>query len=656
MKATELNLYHRTSLGSIQPLYSMMSSSVLGRRRCFQLTTHTGTISTQLCGISPRNESIQQYATAGRNLASRMHTTNKFSQRLTVQPIITQAALFSSNASQITETIIDDKNDIFQTTTGTHTKAALTSVIKDLDKTSQFNQGKGGIPNGLYSWSKRKWNTDFVKETVDRYEYYLKYFYHHQQSQSESDEDLDLSEEMKSLFFSPETTRHAFIAVLRCRLPTHELSRKIREWERYIGSVGMTQMTDDLSLSMLEANGKAGNVGRAIQLLSLRKSRDYPPITSEFIYTITAIDAASLYLRKNRNTFLAEKDQPRIDDPTRWLDAILLNMNQRNVALTTPMANRMLNIFAKTGRSAKMTHYFYRVRRKPIHDDDVVVVEEDNAAGEDNHDDENHKIATYQNRPIRVTIDMRPPPPYHKIPSQVRGKLVHKPGSDIKQLKIERESDPDWSPVLTSAISFADSLKQGACGHDPIELDLISYSILMKVCVNRGSLWRAMHIIDEVMPANGIKPDIIAYNTLLIGLSKVGDVPTMKEYTRQLLSNGIDPNKQTIEAIIDSLLNLGDVGAAITICQDYFNQYSALPPYTTHLKILEITLGRGLVFEAKRHVSFIQQLMKWERNNYHTEEFCRVVELTQRNPSLSREALQHIFSYFGYKLEDSDFF
>jgi hypothetical protein len=63
-----------------------------------------------------------------------------------------------------------------------------------------------------------------------------------------------------------------------------------------------------------------------------------------------------------------------------------------------------------------------------------------------------------------------------------------------------------------------------------------------------------------------------------------------------------------------------------------------------------------LVFEAKRHVSFIQQLMKWERNNYHTEEFCRVVELTQKNPNLSKEALQHMFSYFGYKLEDSDFF
>jgi len=642
-------------------------TSIIGRRRCFQLTIRTGTISNQRCGLS-QNEPYQQCATAGRNLVLLMHnSTNRFPQTFITAQQPTQVS-FSSDASR---TKIADRNEMFEITDKVMT---LPTVIQNLYRAAQFNQGKGGIPNGLNGLSKRKWDSDFVRQTVGQYEYYLKYFYNLQSNspsfkhtnresnifptkQPSKEEDQGLSEEMKKLFFSPETTQHAFIAVLRCRLPTHDLSRIIREWERYIGSVGMTRMTDSLSLTMLEANGKAGNIGRAVQLLSLRKSRGYPPKTSEFIYAITAIDAASLHLRRNRNIFLAENDQPKIDDPTRWLDAILLNMNQRYVALTTKMANRMLNIFARTGRSAKMTHYFYRVLRKSINDNDNND-EDDHEIRKNSfeNDDKNNKIATYNNRPIKVTVDMQPPPPYHKIPSQVRGKLVRKPGSDIKQLKIERESDPDWSPVLTSAISFADSLKQGACGHDPIELDLISYSILMKVCVNRGSLWRAMHIIDEVMPANGIEPDIIAYNTLLIGLSKVGDVPTMKEYTRQLFSNGLEPNKKTIEAIIDSLLNLGDVGTAITLCQDYFNQYSVLPPYTTHLKILELTLGRGLVFEAKRHVSFINQLMKWERNKYHSEEVCRTVALTQKNPKLSKEALQQIFYYFGYSLVDSDFF
>jgi hypothetical protein len=52
----------------------------------------------------------------------------------------------------------------------------------------------------------------------------------------------------------------------------------------------------------------------------------------------------------------------------------------------------------------------------------------------------------------------------------------------------------------------------------------------------------------------------------------------------------------------------------------------------------------------------MQQLWKWEPNKYHSEEFCKVMNLTQKNPNLSREALEKLFAYFGETLEDSDFF
>ena len=51
-----------------------------------------------------------------------------------------------------------------------------------------------------------------------------------------------------------------------------------------------------------------------------------------------------------------------------------------------------------------------------------------------------------------------------------------------------------------------------------------------------------------------------------------------------------------------------------------------------------MTLVRGLEFEAKRHVSFIQQLWKWEQNKYHSEEFSKVLTLTQKNPNLFKKA------------------
>lgn len=533
--------------------------------------------------------------------------------------------------------------------------SVIRTLIEDLQKSAQFNQGKGGNVQSR----PEMWDVDFVKDTVQRYEDTLKSLYLDHKEALNNPNFKPLKQPSASLlqqFFSADSTTHAFRAMLRCKLPTQELATKVRLWEKYIGTIGRTTLTDDLSLRMIEANGKAGNVGRVVSLLAVRKSRDYTPTSSEFIFAVTAIEAAGLSLRIRRNVFLPDADQPKIDDPTRWLDAILLNMSQRNFRLTTKLANRMLNTYATTGKTGKATHFFYKVSRAPIGSN--------YDGSNDVHDDsENDAIdrsidgqAQFQGRPVRVKLTMRPPPPYHKIPSQVRGKLVRKPGTDIKQLKLDRESDPDWSPPLTAAVAFADSLKQGACGHEPIELDLISYSTLMKVCVNRGSLWRAMHILDEIMPANDIEPDVIAYNTLLQGLSRVGDVPTMQQYYNQMISKDIQPTKETIGAIVDGLLNLGDVAAAITVVQDSFNQHSVLPPYTTHLKILEFALGSSLVYEAKRHVYFIQQLWKWQPNEYHSDEFRKLMELTKRNPKLSREALEKLFAYFGEKLDDKDFF
>ena len=74
---------------------------------------------------------------------------------------------------------------------------------------------------------------------------------------------------------------------------------------------------------------------------------------------------------------------------------------------------------------------------------------------------------------------------------------------------------------LTAAFAFADSLTHGACGHGPIQLDLTSWNILIKACCYRGALWRAMEILNDTLPKNGIRPDTFSYNTILAGLARV---------------------------------------------------------------------------------------------------------------------------------------
>lgn len=86
-----------------------------------------------------------------------------------------------------------------------------------------------------------------------------------------------------------------------------------------------------------------------------------------------------------------------------------------------------------------------------------------------------------------------------------------------------------------------------------------------------------------------------------------------------------------------------------------FNQHKVLPPYTTHLKIIEFALGSDLIYEAKRQVYFIQQLWKWTPSS-ESYKFKKIMFATQRNPKLSKRSLQNLFAYFGEELMEEDFF
>jgi len=270
---------------------------------------------------------------------------------------------------------------------------------------------------------------------------------------------------------------------------------------------------------------------------------------------------------------------------------------------------------------------------------------------------------------------MRPPPSFQKIPSLVKDKSIPyesafrsstkmAPSQESnqdkmrkKQTKYEWELEREYSLSLTAAFAFADSLSHGACGHDPIELDVAGWNCLIKACCYRGASHRALKILDETMPRRGIEPDVYSYNTVLSGLARLGDVASLKEYLQNMTNdNRVGIDKYTVQAMVDGFLNVGDINGASSMVQDIFNQHDTLPPYTTHLKIIEFALSNGLVYEAKRHVYFIQQLWKWTPSQHHDETFVKTVERTRKNPKLSRKALQKMFCYFHEELNDEDFF
>jgi pentatricopeptide repeat protein len=331
-------------------------------------------------------------------------------------------------------------------------------------KAAQWNQGTG---------SQGKWNPKFCHQAVTAYIHHLQYLLSlqnttHPPSEQEPDSSstdlhLPLLQRAKQTLLSSHTTERALKAMIKMNLDTHHLSKSVRNLERLIGNIGMTPLTDRLSLRLLEANGKAGNIGRTISLLNLRKVKGYKPIPKEFHYAIQSIVSAGLYLRKNRNVFLREDQQPEIDNPTRWLDAILVNMSDRGVELDTKMANQMLDCYCSTGRSGKALHFFYKITREYVEGDgkngNVAMVVDDKGTTKENfvevnecNGDENdiakdvkQQMPVFENRKAKVRMKMRQHmPPYYKLPTEIKlsGDLVKRPNREelISRLKWEKVS------------------------------------------------------------------------------------------------------------------------------------------------------------------------------------------------------------------------
>lgn len=487
-----------------------------------------------------------------------------------------------------------------------------------------------------------------MRSAVDGYQNHLQYVLEHLNKEDDgSNNDTNINEQQHSIkkeksnssdpfhnihpcpekcanthkLLSPQILARAIRALTRCKMDTPLLSKRIRDIERLVGKIGWTPITDDLSYRLLEANGKAGNVKRTLALLELRRTRGYAPREEErldsttassfiqpgekeFIHAITSIQSAQLPLRRSRNIYLHESSfsESSLDNPTRYLDAILINMSQRGVSLTPAMAARMLNCYASTGRTGRALHYFYKVVRDPVEEDGVYIPgphpthlgkeememwkaekrgegvgralsvalevsqeKEDKELDVMASDANNGGMPENGNIKNKVRMIMHSAPPFHKIPGLVKGAPLiqnrdHMPfsfeGASSKaaasspttdkssssssvnttkpqgavnpydrkaksMTKFEWEMERDWSLSLTAAFAFADSLTHGACGHQPIELNLGGWNALIKACCYRGAFHRALKILNETMPQKGIEPDSFSYNTILAGLARV---------------------------------------------------------------------------------------------------------------------------------------
>ena len=409
-------------------------------------------------------------------------------------------------------------------------------AVADIQRAAAWNQGE------------RTWDPDLCFKAVANYEAHLSWLQYHHSYQPD-----DIPEGALDTLLASHVVERALKAMIRMRIDTPELSQRVRAFEKTIGSFKQTPLTPKLSLRLLEANGKAGNVGRAIALLQLRKAKGYPAVPAEFDFAVQSIISAGQYYRQYRNVYLGEKYQSELENPTRWLDAILLNMSSRKnkmgetCPLTEDMVGKLLLCYVSTGRNGKALHYFYRVKTKVV----------DPSKLEDMDISIKKAMPMKNGRRVKVKIEYNSSiPPHYKVPSEVCGtnrlplhkderptmSTLSKPPS-----KLAKEESKDWSAALAGSFAFAESLTHGACGHDPITLTVEHWNVLIKACCYKGALTRALHLIEEVIPRNGLEANTNSYNHIFRALSRVGDVVYTRTFFTEMSNKGISPDKFTVE-------------------------------------------------------------------------------------------------------------
>jgi len=449
------------------------------------------------------------------------------------------------------------------------------TFLADLKLASAWNQAKENYENDA-------WDPLFCRKVVQQYDEYLN------------------QDDTPKILLEPENIVAALKALTKCKVTPTVLAPRILAWEKLWGAKG-AKWNDPLTLQLLAANAKAGNIGRVLALLNFRQ--EFPVHFREFTLCIQSIRAAQF-----------DDKHKQLQDPTRWLDAILWHMNKRGEQLSIKRANTMLRCYT-TGYVEENNHYFYRVVR--------------------------------DERKRKVKVKYNPKGPrFYEHP--------------------DKRTDPEYSYPLQAAFSFAQSWTYGVAGHPPIEWNPETVAILIQISVHRGAIKKAMqllydHSTEQRDPSVRMKKGVMGvkvYNIVLQGLARSGDLLSSQEVYAHMLAHGHVPDAFTVRAIVDGLINVQDLAGAVTAIHDFYYQHDILPAYTIHIKVLEMCLGTGVVHEAKRHAHFlIRQIGDWDEatmSKYHSEAFVKLMRATKANDQLQRKAIEQLFDYFGESLTDDD--
>ncbi|CAN0896996.1 Pentatricopeptide repeat-containing protein At1g09900 [Linum grandiflorum] len=176
------------------------------------------------------------------------------------------------------------------------------------------------------------------------------------------------------------------------------------------------------------------------------------------------------------------------------------------------------------------------------------------------------------------------------------------------KLVTSRSSPYGWTPCIESYNTVLNSMCYTGRFSDAAKLlagmvdspSAVTFSILIRTFCNKGLMYRAIVLLESMMPQYGCAPNQYHYNRVIHGLCKQNDMGMAIECIEVMISRDCYPNVVIFNTLLAGLWEHGQVDAGIELFRELIASRSCAANLATYNIVMEGLSRLGRVDEALR--------------------------------------------------------
>ncbi|MBA0562969.1 hypothetical protein Golob_007986, partial [Gossypium lobatum] len=137
--------------------------------------------------------------------------------------------------------------------------------------------------------------------------------------------------------------------------------------------------------------------------------------------------------------------------------------------------------------------------------------------------------------------------------------------------------------------------------------DIVHYNTVILGFCREGRAMDAVKVLED-MPSNGCLPNLVSYRTLVGGLCDQGMFDEAKKYMEEMLSKGFSPHFSVSHALIKGFCSVGKIDAATEVLGEMLEQREV--PHTDTWGTIVPTICED--YETEKMEEILEEVMKVE--------------------------------------------